>query len=600
MKKYPFIYYAVFILMLLLLGNSMASAQKVFSALPANATTAETMALKKIFKRQTVVQLDAAAVYQYIKQAGPKSNMIIDIGNNYHWDITLEQHDLRSGDYLLQRNTDKALVTLKREDCYTYAGYLKGNTNNYVRLNIQDQKLSGNIMDNGRSIYIEPLKKFIPSAPADKYVIYKRGDSHPIQGRCSQDAAAEQQVNEKLSSLAAPLAADCRKIEIATDSDWENYLQGVTAADIVGNLNFVEPLYQNYFGASIVVKYQHEWATFLDPYTGVSLCADTDDRLDEFRLYWQTNYTWVKRDISILYSGVDFTGSTIGCAPVGAFSGSTSDACYTVVQWKTSYSDEGREVLVAHEMGHIFGCSHDVNGCDSDNGPIMCPSINAACTDNCIPYWSFTSITAIANSMGSTNGSSRLRTREFFQPVNSALLLGVAYTFTGNDVYVASSNVVNTGLFGNGSIIYSGTDNVTLQPGFSAVIHSGTGSVTAKPGPCNIDGQLMPGVGQRAIETTAIQSALKQNIIEDDPAVKVYPNPFSSIANIEIVLPKTANISLSVYDLAGRLMDNPVKNKPMAAGKHTITYTNKWLKPTVYLFVIETNGKKFTQKLLKM
>lgn len=598
MKKYLFIHYAVFVLVLLLLGNVTASAQKVFSALPVNATIPETDALKKIFKRQTIVQLDAAAIYHYIKQAGNKSNLIIDIGDNYHWDISLEQHDLRSGDYMLQRNTDKGLVTLKREDCYTYAGYLKGNANNYVRLNIHELKLSGNIMDHGRSVYIEPLRKFIPSAQADKYVIYKRGDSHPMQGRCNQESAAEQQVNEKLSSMAAPMAADCRKIEIATESDWENYIQGVTASDIIANLNFVEPLYQNYFGASIVVKYQHEWATFLDPYATVAICDENLDRLDEFRSYWQTNYTWVKRDINILYSGVDFTGSTIGCAPVGAFSGSTSDVCYTVVQWKTDYTDEGREVLVAHEMGHIFGSSHDEN-CNSDDGPIMCPSINAACTDKCTPYWSTASNNAIAFSMASSNGSSRLRTREFFQSVNTGLFLGIPLVFSGNDLYVASVNVVGASLLGNGAIIYAGADNVTLQPGFSAGVANGTGAFIAQIGPCNINGQLTTNVGLQAIERTAMQSS-KQITIAETPAIRFYPNPFSGSTNLEIVLPKASNVSLSVYDLAGRLMDNPVKNKPMTAGKHTITYTNKGLKPNAYLFVIETNGKKFTQKLLKM
>jgi len=269
------------------------------------------------------------------------------------------------------------------------------------------------------------------------------------------------------------------------------------------------------------------------------------------------------------------------------------------VQWKTSYSDEGREVLVAHEMGHIFGCSHDEN-CNSDDGPIMCPSINAACTDKCTPYWSTASYNSIAASMASTNGSARLRTREFFQPLNTALLQGIPFTFTGNDLYVASSNTVTAGLLGIGSIVYTGTDNITLQPGFSAAVANGTGAFVAQLGPCNINGQLIPPSQQHASETIAVQSALKQNMIAPNIAVKIYPNPFSSITNLEIVLPKTANVSVSVYDLAGRLVDNPVRNKPLPPGKNNITYTNQKLKPNTYLFVIDSDGKKFTQKLIKM
>ncbi|MEP7317424.1 MAG: hypothetical protein ABI921_01745, partial [Panacibacter sp.] len=207
MKKYTLMHYPAIIL-LVLLGNCIASAQKIFKALPVNASYAETNALKKVFKRQDIVQLDAGAIYHYIKQAGSQSNIVIDAGNNYYWDIFLEQHELRSPDYMLQRTTAKGLATMAHEDLHTYAGYLKGSTGNYVRFNVQDMKLSGYISDYGRSVYIEPLKKFIPSAAADKYIIYKRGDSNPIQGYCNQVAPAEQQVNEKLSSLTSPTAAD--------------------------------------------------------------------------------------------------------------------------------------------------------------------------------------------------------------------------------------------------------------------------------------------------------------------------------------------------------------------------------------------------------
>jgi len=54
----------------LLLGSGIASAQKTFRALPVNATVAEANTLKKIFKRQTIVQLDAKAVYQYLIDFG--------------------------------------------------------------------------------------------------------------------------------------------------------------------------------------------------------------------------------------------------------------------------------------------------------------------------------------------------------------------------------------------------------------------------------------------------------------------------------------------------------------------------------------------------
>lgn len=600
MKKNQSIHY-LFIIFIMLLGNGIASAQKIFKAFPANATMAETNALKKVFKRQTIIQLDAHALHDYIKQAGAKSNIIIDGGNLFYWNIYLEEHDLRSPDYIQQSSTSKGLVTLPREDCFTYAGYLKGSSSNYVRMNIHENKLSGNIIDNGRSVYIEPLKKFFSDAPADKYVLYKRGDCLPVYGYCSASSPAGSQANEQLTALAAPQAADCRKIEIATESDWENYNQGITSADIVGNLNFVEPLYQVIYGASIIVKYQHEWATSADPYTQTLACGGQTSRLSEFKSYWQTNYTWVKRDINILYSGVDFDGSTIGCAYVGVFGSSTSDACYAVSQWIKSYSDEQREVLVAHEMGHIFGAEHDADAlCSSNDGPIMCPTINSSCTDKCTPYWSTASFNSISAGMSSSSGSYRLRTREFNQYINTSIFLGISPSFSGNDLYVQAENAVGTGFLGNGTITYTGTDNITMQPGAQAYVLSGTGSFNLKIGACDINGQLAPDNKNQIAEADAARTVYAGNITGTNASVKVYPNPFSSVTNLGAELMTTAHVSLSVYDINGKLIEMPIINKLMPAGSNTFMYNGSRLKAGTYLFIIDVDEKRFTEKVIKL
>lgn len=184
---------------------------------------------------------------------------------------------------------------------------LGNDTRYYVRLNISSTGLSGVINDHGTAVYIEPLKNFIRSASADKYVIYKRGDSYPVKGVCGVSSSMETKIKNQLSSLTLPNVV-CRKIEIATESDWENYDDGVTAGDIQANLNDVEPLYYDEFGASIVIKYQHEWATSNDPYNYTYACNDDtqhpNNRLQKFNLHWQKYFYDVKRDISILYSGI--------------------------------------------------------------------------------------------------------------------------------------------------------------------------------------------------------------------------------------------------------------------------------------------------------
>jgi hypothetical protein len=243
---------------------------------------------------------------------------------------------------------------MPRTECITWAGNLKENGADYVRLNIQDKKLSGCIIYHDKAVYLEPLTNFLSAASANKYVIYERGDTRPVNAFCGVTATAEQKVNEKLSVLNVPLAADCRKIEIATESDWESHDNGLSSSDIVGNLNMVEPLYLGYFGAGIVVKYQHEWATSADPYTVKGICLSGTDRLEEFESYWQINYTWVKRDIAILYTSASLEGNNVGCAFTGAFS-NAGDGCYVTAQWNFSFpTDALRQVLCSTRDGPYF------------------------------------------------------------------------------------------------------------------------------------------------------------------------------------------------------------------------------------------------------
>ena len=57
-------------------------------------------------------------------------------------------------------------------------------------------------------------------------------------------------------------AINCRKLEIATESDYDNYNNccgfSVTASEMLDNLNLVEGLY-SYWGIKFYVRFQSEW-----------------------------------------------------------------------------------------------------------------------------------------------------------------------------------------------------------------------------------------------------------------------------------------------------------------------------------------------------
>jgi hypothetical protein len=154
--------------------------------------------------------------------------------------------------------------------------------------------------------------------------------------------------------------------------------------------------------------------------------------------------------------------------------------------------------------------------------------------------------------------------------------------------------VVGNGILGNGSIVFTGTDKVSLKEGFSASVLSGTGSFSVRMGVCDPITELHPGNPQQAV------AAVKQDSIKHHTSIRVYPNPFTSSTNVAIVLEAAAQVSVYVYNMPGKLVDNPVKNKTMPAGTNNITYTNSRLPGGIYLIVVEINGRRFTQKLVKL
>lgn len=77
-------------------------------------------------------------------------------------------------------------------------------------------------------------------------------------------------------------------------------------------------------------------------------------------------------------------------------------------------------------------------------------------------------------------------------------------------------------------------------------------------------------------------------------SIILYPNPVSSISNIEYNLEKTENIDINLYDSNGKLVQNIIKNNLQFAGKQSIPCNiNMELQNGVYLIAI-SNGKSNT------
>jgi len=82
------------------------------------------------------------------------------------------------------------------------------------------------------------------------------------------------------------------------------------------------------------------------------------------------------------------------------------------------------------------------------------------------------------------------------------------------------------------------------------------------------------------------------------------PNPFSSTTSMSFALPNAAPVSLSVYDVSGRLVSTLI-NRPMDAGMHQVSWDGRdsggnSVANGVYLLRLEAGGETVTRDLVRM
>ncbi|HRE42166.1 MAG TPA: T9SS type A sorting domain-containing protein [Ignavibacteria bacterium] len=76
-----------------------------------------------------------------------------------------------------------------------------------------------------------------------------------------------------------------------------------------------------------------------------------------------------------------------------------------------------------------------------------------------------------------------------------------------------------------------------------------------------------------------------------------YPNPFNPETNIEFEIPKTSEVSISVYDALGREISK-LLNKQLNPGKYKINWNAESLPSGVYFYNLTTNNFSQTKRMI--
>jgi hypothetical protein len=78
---------------------------------------------------------------------------------------------------------------------------------------------------------------------------------------------------------------------------------------------------------------------------------------------------------------------------------------------------------------------------------------------------------------------------------------------------------------------------------------------------------------------------------------QIYPNPFNPTTTIHYSLNKNANVEVSIYDIAGRLITTLI-NEFQIAGYHSITWNASKFSSSIYFLNISSGEYSETQKLV--
>jgi len=90
------------------------------------------------------------------------------------------------------------------------------------------------------------------------------------------------------------------------------------------------------------------------------------------------------------------------------------------------------------------------------------------------------------------------------------------------------------------------------------------------------------------VNITPIDFALHQN----------YPNPFNPSTTLRFSLPRSANVTLTVYNVLGQKVAVLVENEILTAGEHVMNFEAGHLSTGVYIYRLEANNFTSYQKMM--
>jgi len=176
-----------------------------------------------------------------------------------------------------------------------------------------------------------------------------------------------------------------------------------------------------------------------------------------------------------------------------------------------------------------------------------------------------------------------------------------AYAGTETDVYMARSTdggatfenfkISQAPFVPSANVFFGDYTNLSVQSGVVRPIWTRMDSGALSVWTALIDTAQLSGVVTSVPNVTPLEDGLQS-----------YPNPFTNSSFVSFKLRQAATVTITIYDITGRLLATPLKNKRYAPGKYVekMDAATYHVPPGMYLYTITIDGELYTRKMIKV
>jgi hypothetical protein len=308
------------------------------------------------------------------------------------FDVEIEPNDLFVDGAKTTWIDDGGIVEMEPQPIF-YRGQVRGESDSWVRLTLQDGTLEGMVWTPDETYFFEPASRFLGAAQ-EGTVAYRLSDTesewteescavetntlaHHRHGRRGKSARGSDKTFQALRAMlqATAPATAMKRLQLSVVADFQLFQArgGNTDTHMQTIVNLMDGVYQREINVKVELLNTIVYSTSNDPF---SETTSPNSRLNEFGVFKNANDNTPGQllygaDLAHLFTGVNLDGSVVGIAWVGSICETTTGAGLS-----QDYSSNINSLvsLTAHEIGHNMAARHDPDvGCAS--GFIMWPSV---------------------------------------------------------------------------------------------------------------------------------------------------------------------------------------------------------------------------------